>query len=158
MMRGRADLFARERDAELKFQNGDIDKAIHFAAAQRICPARAMLQSMVHPGVRPDTTRVARPDANTLQIAAHKRNRALLRPRTGMEFKQIALLSQKRVENIRRWIVGHETGKDLSVAVESVPPRCILASVLSVLESAVDELGRALSLFASGRTATGRKA
>src|SRR5258707_4808059 len=42
--------------------------------------------------------------SNTIQGAAHKLNTLLLKPKSGMIVSRIAIVSQKRVENIIMWV------------------------------------------------------
>jgi replicative superfamily II helicase len=139
------DQFVRERDAELKFHRGDIDgaKAILQGLADQSGITESQRGWYLQESARYEYSR-SKSEANTLQIAAHKLNRALLRPQTGMQVKKITLLSQKRVENCRKWIANHSNSQELLVAVEALLGDLRFGVGAERFESALDQLGRAL--------------
>jgi replicative superfamily II helicase len=114
-------LFQKEFEAERKFQDGDAEGAVQI------------LQSLVDKDVSSEPekgwylqeiARYAYPrskdQSNKLQVAAHKKNRFLLKPRTGMEVSKIEVVSQKRMENIILWVKQFENYQELAVAVADV--------------------------------------
>ena len=137
--------FAKEREAEVQFQNGDIDgaKAILQTLADGTDVPSSMRGWFLQEAARYEYSR-SKVDSNTLQVAAHKRNRALLKPREGMEFKKITLVSQKRVENCRKWISAHRSFEQLIVAVDSILSRLRFGVLAEDFEAAFDRLGAAL--------------
>jgi hypothetical protein len=139
------DQFAAERDAELKFDAADIDGA------------RAVVQKLADDPGATDTVRGwylqeaaryeyerSKTESNTLQVAAHRKNRALHKPRTGMQFKKITIVSQRRVENCKKWIGKHTSGEELMVAVDALLADLRFGVRAEPFEASLDELGRAL--------------
>ena len=96
-------VFETERRAEQKFQRGSIDEA--RALMQKL--QRTTPLTPLSPPWRAGTSRSApgsstpnpETESNRLQVAAHKRNRRLLKPKAGMEVKRVKMVSQKRAEN-----------------------------------------------------------
>jgi replicative superfamily II helicase len=85
-----------------------------------------------------------RPRSETLQIAAHKRNRLLLKPPTGVTVMKLTLVSHGRAERIKRWASGFDTYADLNVRVTDILGRLVFGTKADAFESALDELSRAL--------------
>lgn len=137
--------FAAEREAELKFDLGELDAAKEIV--QRLADAPGTSDSMrgwyVQEAARYEYER-SKAESNTLQVSAHKRNRALFKPRTGMQFKKITLLSQRRIENCRKWIASHTSPRELMVAVDAILADLHFGVGAERFESALDELGKSL--------------
>lgn len=113
--------FETELEAERKFRNGDIDGAI------------GMLQKLVNNDDTDDYDKgwylqeIARyfyanekVESNKLQIKAHRLNRFLLKPRSGMTVKKISTVSQKRMENIISWISAYENYDELRIVLDDL--------------------------------------
>jgi len=137
--------FALEREAELKFDGGDIDgaKAIVQSLADQSGLGEAQRGWYVQESARYEYER-SKAESNTLQVAAHKRNRSLFKPRNGMQFKKLALVSQRRIENCRKWISDHSSAQELLVSVDAILSGLQFGVGAERFESAVDELGKAL--------------
>lgn len=134
-------LFEGEFIAETQFQSGDIDTAV------------ITLQSLIDSNKLDEFDKgwylqeIARylygrekVESNKLQITAHSKNRFLLKPRTGMVIKQIALVSQKRMENIIGWIRQFPTFEELMVAVEDTIASLSFGVKADRFEGALDTL------------------
>lgn len=139
------DLFQLEFDAEKKFQNGDAEGAIQS------------LQMLVDKYVNDDSDKgwylqeMARykysqnkAESNKLQITAHRKNRFLLRPRSGMQVDKIKVISQKRMENVIAWIKGFESYEELSVTLEDILSNISFGVKADRFEEAFDSLATAL--------------
>jgi replicative superfamily II helicase len=142
--RSTSTVFEVERAAEQRSQAGNIDDA------------RAMLQKLAneasHPSVAgwylQECARFeygrSKTESNRLQVAAHKRNHRLLKPKTGMEFKRVKMISQKRAENCHAWISRSDTPEELSVRVEVILDSLKFGVTADAFEAALDQLGAAL--------------
>lgn len=141
--------FSKERDAEIKFQTGDVDGA--KAIVQKLANGAHLPDSLrgwfLQEAARYEYSR-SKVESNKLQIAAHKRNRTLLKPRNGMEFKKIELVSQRRGENCRKWISGHNSFEELMVAVDAIVSNLRFGVLAEEFEMAFDKLGLALGFAA----------
>jgi replicative superfamily II helicase len=91
-----------------------------------------------------------RTESQRLQIAAHKSNRLLLKPPTGVTVAKLTILSQGRVERIAKWIGGFGTYADLDVGLSDILARLVFGTKADRFEQALDELSRALG-FAGER-------
>lgn len=97
-------IFAAEQKAEIEFQNGRPETAVKLVQQlvdQHVTePAEKgwYLQEIAR-----YTYLSSKTESNTLQIAAHKQNRYLLKPRHGMTVTTIAAAPQKRIERIIAW-------------------------------------------------------
>ena len=85
-----------------------------------------------------------RPQSEKLQIAAHKSNRLLLKPSTGITVTKLTLVSHGRAERIKHWVSSFEFYVDLNVRVSDILDRLVFGIKADAFESALDELSRAL--------------
>lgn len=83
-------------------------------------------------------------ESNKMQIAAHQRNRYLLRPKEGMQIARMEKLSQKRAEGIRKWIKECSDYSDLQLHVQEILSNLIFGISSTVFERALDQLGSAI--------------
>lgn len=88
--------------------------------------------------------------SQTQQVAAHKKNRQLLRPPTGVTVAKLTIVSQGRTERIRTWIADYANYDDLNVGITEVLGRLVFGTKADKFESALNELSRALG-FAGER-------
>src|SRR6266481_255778 len=116
------EIFAAEQKAEKRFQEGGHDDAA--AIIQKL------IDDFVPAGNDEDRgwylQEIARfkypsskSEANEYQGRAHKLNRLLLRPKTGMVFEKL-LISQKRIANIKSWLSEFESNEAMILAVEDI--------------------------------------
>ena len=82
--------------------------------------------------------------SNDLQVAAHKRNKYLLRPREGMFFETISAVGQKRMERMISWIKTFSTPDDLLVEVDAIAANLRFGVNADSFEAAFDALGKAM--------------
>ena len=85
-----------------------------------------------------------RAEADKLQVVAHKKNRLLLKPSSGVTVTKLTLVSQGRTERIRKWIASHASYADLNVTVTDMLARLVFGAKADKFEGALDELSRAL--------------
>ncbi|WP_029524146.1 DEAD/DEAH box helicase [Polaromonas glacialis] len=140
------DLYSAELEAEELYNCGDYAKAA--ARLQTLLDqAKTMttddvgwyLQMMArfnYPGNRAESQR--------LQLAAHNKNRMLMRPPQGMIVARLNGISQGRVERIAEWIAQHGDYAQLDVALSDVLGRLVFGVKADKFERALDELSRAL--------------
>ena len=144
-------LYAAELSAEEVYVAGD-----YVSASDR-------LQRLVDDGhVEQDDTawylqerarylyRTDRTESHKLQVAAHKRNRMLLKPPAGVTVTKLTVVSQGRVERIGAWARGFETYAEMDVTVSDILGRLRFGVNADDFEHALDELSRALG-FAGER-------
>ena len=140
------DLYAAELEAEELYTRGDYTRAA--ARLQTLLDqAKTMiaddvgwyLQMMArynYPGNRAESQR--------LQLAAHNKNRMLMRPPQGMIVARLNGVSQGRVERVAEWIAQHGDYAQLDVALSDVLGRLVFGVKADKFERALDELSRAL--------------
>jgi len=144
-------LYAAELEAEEKYIAGD------YAGAS------ARLQQLIDGGGFDDDEkawylqeraryhyRTDRPESQKLQVAAHKKNRLLLRPPTGVTVTKLTVISQGRAERIAKWVGSFGTYADMDVTVSDILGRLRFGVKADDFEHALDELSRALG-FAGER-------
>lgn len=85
-----------------------------------------------------------RAEADTLQIAAHKRNRLLLKPASGVTVTKLTVVSQGRAERVKKWIKNHNDYADLNVGVTDMLGRLVFGTKADKFEAALNELSFAL--------------
>jgi replicative superfamily II helicase len=91
-----------------------------------------------------------RPESQRLQVAAHKSNRLLLKPPSGITVAKLTIQSQGRVERIAKWVSGFGSYADLDVSVSDILGRLVFGMAADKFEQALDELSQALG-FAGER-------
>jgi len=144
------EIFETELKAEQSFQAGDCRKAV------------SIIQALLDKHVFDDadkgwylqemaryTHAASKEEANTLQLEAHKLNRFVLRPRVGMTVDKL-MLSQRRIENLIKWIKAHHDYEELSMAIEDILGSLSFSVKADRFENALDQLGKALG-FSSER-------
>ena len=93
------------------------------------------------------TYSISKTESNRLQIEAHRRNRFLLRPRTGMLVDPIVVISQKRITRIISWVGKFDSYGDLQISLEDILGRLEFGVKADRFEAALDSLGVALGFF-----------
>lgn len=83
-------------------------------------------------------------ESNQLQIAAHRKNRLLLRPQEGMNFVKLEKLSCKRIEKICDWIKDCGSYNDLQLCIQEILSSLSFGTQATKFEKALDELGSAI--------------
>lgn len=144
-------LYASELLAEMAYNAGDYSSASD--ELQKLLDSGAVnnddkgwyLQEMARYHYRSNRT-----ESQRLQVAAHKSNRLLLKPSTGVTVAKLTVLSQGRVERIAKWVGGFASYPDLDVSVSDVLGRLVFGTKADKFELALDELSRALG-FAGER-------
>ncbi len=91
-----------------------------------------------------------RAESQKLQVAAHKKNRLLLKPPTGVTVAKLTIVSQGRMERIAAWIKNFGTYAELDLAVADILGRLVFGTKADKFEQALDELSQALG-FAGER-------
>lgn len=144
------DIFAAERAAEEKFQQGAFDEAVAKTQEliDKFIPAGAnddrgwYLQEMArykYPA--------SKSESNKLQINAHKLNRLLLKPKTGMTFEPLKI-SQKRIAAMKEWLRKFESNEAMILAVEDICSNLEFGVSAGEFEEAFNRLGLALGFAA----------
>lgn len=91
-----------------------------------------------------------RPESHALQIAAHRKNRLLLKPPTGVTVTKLKVVSQGRSERMNEWLRKFENYADMDVTVSDILGRLRFGVKADAFEQALDELSFALG-FAGER-------
>lgn len=94
--------------------------------------------------------RDSRPDSEVLQVAAHKKNRMLLKPPSGVTVAKLRIVSRGRVERIAKWVGDFSSYSELDASVSDILGRLVFGTKADKFEHALDELSRALG-FAGER-------
>ena len=89
---------------------------------------------------------VSKTEANRLQIAAHDRNRFLLRPESGVVVKRIRPVSERRVERLRGWLRRRRSFEQIRIAVDAILEGLRFGAPAERFEAALQEAGEALGL------------
>ncbi|TCK68446.1 DEAD/DEAH box helicase family protein [Acidipila rosea] len=91
-----------------------------------------------------------RQESQRLQIAAHKKNRLLLKPASGVTVAKLTIVSQGRVERIKKWLTEFDGYAQLEVALSDILSRLVFGTKADKFEQALDDLSRAIG-FAGER-------
>jgi replicative superfamily II helicase len=144
-------LYASELTAEKLFLAGD------YAGASRT------IQSLMDDGVTNSDDKgwylqemaryhytANRSESQTLQVAAHKINRLLMKPPSGVTVAKLTIQSQGRVERIAHWVSLCGDYANMNVRVSDILTRLVFGMKAEKFEHALDELSRAIG-FAGER-------
>ena len=93
--------------------------------------------------------RASRPESERLQVAAHKQNRMLLKPPSGVTVAILRIVSQGRVERVAKWVGDFGSYSELDACVSDILGRLVFGTKADRFEHALDELSRALEHFLS---------
>ncbi len=139
-------LYAAELEAEGLYVRGDYAKAAarlqtllddtKTLSADDVGWYLQLMARYNYPGNRVESQR--------LQLAAHNKNRMLMRPPQGMTVARLNGISQGRVERIADWIAQHGDYAQLDVALSDILGRLAFGVKAERFERAFDELSRAL--------------
>lgn len=88
--------------------------------------------------------RTDREESERLQIAAHKKNRMLLKPPSGVTIAKLEIISQGRTERIINWVRNCENYTDLNAKITDILSSLVFGMKAERFESALNELSRAL--------------
>ncbi len=83
-------------------------------------------------------------ESNQLQTAAHKKNRNLLKPKSGVVVEKIPSIGTMRIENIKKWIVEFHNYEELNIQVESILSDVRFGVIADDFEEAFHRLGVSL--------------
>lgn len=144
-------LYAAELRAENAYSAGDYSSASD--ELQKLLDSGAVnnddkawyLQEMARYHYRSNRT-----ESQRLQVAAHKGNRLLLKPATGVTVAKLTVLSQGRVERVAKWAGGFGSYSELDVNLSDILGRLVFGTKADKFEQALDELSRMLG-FAGER-------
>lgn len=147
----RLTIFLKEREAELAAQEGQYSKSAEII--QKLIDEHIKdpiekgwyLQEMAR-----YTHRVSKKKANQYQVTAHHLNRYLLKPLHGIDVEKLNLISQKRVENIIKWVRQFDDYTELSIELEDILSNLRFGVNSDSFENALDRLGTSLG-FATER-------
>ena len=141
------DIFAAEERAEQKSQEGEHREAVEIIQnlIDEFIPAEAKedrgwylqeIARLLYP--------VSKSESNEYQIKAHKLNKLLLRPKEGMNFEKVTMVSQKRIGNIKSWLVAFENNEAMLLSVDDIAANLEFGVTASDFEDAFSRLGSAL--------------
>ena len=85
-----------------------------------------------------------RTESNRLQVAAHRMNSFLLKPRQGMTIDKITVISQQRVERIQSWVKQFATAEEMIVRINDILSRLTFGIRADRFELALHEVGEAV--------------
>lgn len=138
-------VYAAELAAEQKYHDGD------YAGAA------ALLQKSIDDGLitRQDigwylqemaryNYIASRSEFHRLQISAHRNNRLLLRPPSGVTVSKLTIVSQGRMERIISWVTQYENYEQLNIALSDIISQLSFGTKADRFEQALDELSHVL--------------
>jgi len=145
------DIFQSELEAEQFYNNGEYENA--RAVIQKIIDNNSfdnsdngwylqLMARMIYP--------LSKTDSNGLQIEAHKKNRSLLKPISGMQISRLKTISQKRMESIAEWIKKFDSFNDLYLSLVEILNSLSFGASSDKFENSLNELAKILG-FAGER-------
>ena len=139
-------IYEMELSAELKFLEGDIQKATEI------------LQELIDKFFKDNKEESAwylqemarykylqsKSDSENLQKAAHKKNHYLLKPRTGMVIEQIEKIGLRRTDQIIAWLKKYNDYSDIQLRLSALFSDLSLGVNHDLFEEALKQIGFAL--------------
>lgn len=141
-------IFEKEKQAEKKYMEGDYIgacKIIQKLIDQYIKNNEEVgwyLQEMAR-----YTYPYSKSQANNYQIAAHKKNICLFKPKVGMHITKLSSMSLKRIENIILWIQKFDEFDELKLHIDSILSNLRFGVEADRFEKAFDDLAETLGFF-----------
>lgn len=147
----RLGIFLNEREAEIVAQEGQYTKSAQII--QKLIDEH--IKDQIEKGwylqeMARYTYRLSKKKSNQYQVEAHHLNRYLLKPLQGIEVEKLKLISQKRVDNIIRWVRRFGDYTELSIELEDILSNLRFGVNSDSFENALDRLGKCLG-FATER-------
>ena len=138
-------VYATELEAEQKYSAGEYAKAAE--GLQKLLDSGGIqasdkgwyLQEIARYKYSGD-----RAESQNLQVAAHKLNRLLLRPPSGVTVSKLTIVSQGRAERIAKWTASFSSYSELNIAIFDILGRLTFGTKADNFEGALNELSRAL--------------
>jgi len=139
------DAYVAETQAEAYFESGDHRRGV--SVIQSLMDGSSMdsdekgwyLQTMARYVYGND-----RVESQRLQVNAHKNNKLVLRPTSGVAVSRLEVINEGRGERIAEWMAGHANYSQLEVALSDVISRLAFGVKADKFEHAMDELSRIL--------------
>ena len=88
--------------------------------------------------------RTNRDESERLQIAAHRKNRMLLKPPSGVTIARLEIISHGRTERIIEWIRNYENYPELNANITDILSSLVFGMKADKFENALNKLSRAL--------------
>ncbi len=142
------DLFAKELKAEELHESGRSREAVKLYQAMADETADHVEKGWYLQEAARCAYSYSKTDSNSLQIAAHRRNRLVMRPQSGMEFGRLEVVSQRRNARIIDWIRRFKDYDDLRVTLEDILSRLEFGTQWERFELAMHEIGLAIGFAA----------
>ncbi len=143
------EIFSMELTAEQLHQRGDSQGAVReLQSLINDCVTNEeecgwYLQEMARYTLSFDVT-----ESNNLQRNAHLKNRALLRPSSGMQIERIVVISHKRMGRAIEWIRKHRPYEELRLVVDDMLAHLTFGIKADRFEDAFNQLGTFLGFVA----------
>jgi hypothetical protein len=139
------DILISEKMANDLTRSGKLEQAI--AVLQKLLDTHAFsneergwyLQEMAR-----YTYPLSKLESNRYQLAAHKNNGALLKPKDGMVVQMLTVKSQHRISAIKEWMRSFGNAEDMVLDVDRILDGLHFGVLADRFEQSLDELGTAL--------------
>ena len=82
-------------------------------------------------------------DSNKLQVLAHKKNKYLFKPSSGMQIKKLSI-NEDRIEKIKKWIKTFSSYLELKYKLEGILGDLIFGASADKFEMSLEEVGKCL--------------
>lgn len=140
--------YAAETNAEALFEGGDPKAAV--AAIQALMDSSSMdadekgwyLQTMARYMYAHD-----RVESQRLQVSAHKNNKLVLKPTTGVAVSRLQVINEGRAERIATWLMNFASYAELDIALSDVLSKLAFGVKADKFEQGLDELSRVLGFL-----------
>jgi replicative superfamily II helicase len=141
-----ADVFATEDRAERLYESGDVDGSV--AALQALLDKQQIRDAADRGWYLQEMARyrypTAKAEAITLQTAAYKLNRYLLKPTRGISVSRLEPIAQRRAERILAWVRQYPDHGALMAVIDEIVGALRFGTRAETFERALHELGGAL--------------
>ncbi len=145
------EIFERELDAETRYQGSDPDGAVGVLQAIVDDPKTSDLEKGYYlQEIARYRYSHSKATSNAMQVAAHRKNPYLLKPKEGVYLQKLEPLNGLRVTNVITWIRSHGTYEQLRVVMDDIFAKIQFGVAADEFERGIQELGKALG-FASSR-------
>lgn len=139
------DIFELEKNADVLYSDGQYENA-----AKKI-------QELIDKHIKSEEERgwylqeiarfiypFSKSESNKYQIAAHKKNRYLLKPKEGMQISKMTTISLRRIESIKKWIWQFSNFEDMQITLEDMLGKLRFGVKSDTFEYSMNEIAKCL--------------
>ncbi|EOU1651667.1 DEAD/DEAH box helicase [Clostridium perfringens] len=135
------DILIQESNAELAFENRDIEQAINIIQRLIDSTKNDLEKGWYIQELARYKYFISKMDSNKLQKAAFNNNKQLLKPQNGIFYEKINYIDQNRIANIKKWMGKFCNFTEMMINIDDIVGYLKFGTISDKFESALDDVG-----------------